>query len=108
MKLSAIFNETSKMLFFFFSDRAAQKGDNTGLGVERPDGLTEEDAQDEFQAFRKRMMLAYRFIPNPFVSMGVLFVCVLSYGGVELYNVFFFVVFFTFVTYLYKTTTKCF
>lgn len=46
-------------------NRGAQKGDNTGLGTDRPDGLTDADAQDEFQAFRKRMMLAYRFRPNP-------------------------------------------
>ncbi|XP_072038885.1 SURP and G-patch domain-containing protein 1-like isoform X2 [Amphiura filiformis] len=46
-------------------NRATQKGDNAGLGVDRPDGLTEDDASDEFQAFRKRMMLAYRFRPNP-------------------------------------------
>ncbi|KAH3833492.1 hypothetical protein DPMN_106803 [Dreissena polymorpha] len=37
--------------------------DGRGVGVERPDGLTKED--DEFDAYRKRMMLAYRFRPNP-------------------------------------------
>ncbi|KAK3601417.1 hypothetical protein CHS0354_033536 [Potamilus streckersoni] len=34
-----------------------------GLGIERPDGLSRDD--DEYDAFRKRMMLAYRFRPNP-------------------------------------------
>ncbi|XP_041371445.1 serine/arginine repetitive matrix protein 2-like [Gigantopelta aegis] len=34
-----------------------------GLGVERPANLEVDD--DEFDAFRKRMMLAYRFRPNP-------------------------------------------
>ncbi|KAH9520269.1 SURP and G-patch domain-containing protein 1 [Bulinus truncatus] len=34
-----------------------------GLGVDRPAELTKDD--DEFDAYRKRMMLAYRFRPNP-------------------------------------------
>ena len=34
-----------------------------GLGTERPSELNAED--DEFEAYRKRMMLAYRFRPNP-------------------------------------------
>uniref|UniRef100_A0A1A7WXM6 SURP and G patch domain containing 1 n=1 Tax=Iconisemion striatum TaxID=60296 RepID=A0A1A7WXM6_9TELE len=34
-----------------------------GLGIERPAELTKND--DEYDAFRKRMMLAYRFRPNP-------------------------------------------
>ncbi|XP_071346848.1 SURP and G-patch domain-containing protein 1 [Trachinotus anak] len=34
-----------------------------GLGIERPAELTKTD--DEYDAFRKRMMLAYRFRPNP-------------------------------------------
>lgn len=34
--------------------------------MERPDGLTKDD--DEFDAYRKRMMLAYRFRPNPLVG----------------------------------------
>lgn len=37
--------------------------DNRGLGVERPAELNQED--DEYDAYRKRMMLAYRFRPNP-------------------------------------------
>uniref|UniRef100_A0A5K3FGL7 G-patch domain-containing protein n=2 Tax=Mesocestoides corti TaxID=53468 RepID=A0A5K3FGL7_MESCO len=37
--------------------------DGVGLGVERPANLTVND--DEFEAYRKRMMLAYRFRPNP-------------------------------------------
>ncbi|KAK7080456.1 SURP and G-patch domain-containing protein 1 [Halocaridina rubra] len=39
------------------------RSENQGLGVERPDSLT--DADDEYDAYRKRMMLAYRFRPNP-------------------------------------------
>ncbi|XP_061776218.1 SURP and G-patch domain-containing protein 1 isoform X1 [Nerophis ophidion] len=34
-----------------------------GFGVDRPADLTKSD--DEYDAFRKRMMLAYRFRPNP-------------------------------------------
>ncbi|NXW37115.1 SUGP1 protein, partial [Phaetusa simplex] len=37
-----------------------------GFGIDRPAELTKED--DEYEAFRKRMMLAYRFRPNPLVS----------------------------------------
>ena len=37
-----------------------------GVGIDRPDGLMKDD--DEYDAFRKRMMLAYRFRPNPLVS----------------------------------------
>ncbi|CAG5130253.1 unnamed protein product [Candidula unifasciata] len=43
------------------------KGNTTvegrGLGIDRPANLTKDD--DEFDAYRKRMMLAYRFRPNP-------------------------------------------
>jgi len=39
--------------------------DSAGLGSERPDGVSRDD--DEFDAYRKRMMLAYRFRPNPLV-----------------------------------------
>ncbi|XP_038077795.1 SURP and G-patch domain-containing protein 1-like [Patiria miniata] len=37
----------------------------TGLGIDKASNLTKEDAEDEFSAYRKRMMLAYRFRPNP-------------------------------------------
>ncbi|NXK55834.1 SUGP1 protein, partial [Chauna torquata] len=39
--------------------------DGAGFGIDRPAELTKED--DEYEAFRKRMMLAYRFRPNPLV-----------------------------------------
>jgi hypothetical protein len=38
---------------------------HAGLGQERPSDLNRND--DEFQMYRKRMMLAYRFRPNPLV-----------------------------------------
>jgi splicing factor 4 len=37
--------------------------DNAGLGSARPDDVGGED--DEFDVYRKRMMLAYKFRPNP-------------------------------------------
>ena len=44
--------------------------DGRGIGVERPAELTKED--DEYDAYRKRMMLAYRFRPNPLVRMTLM------------------------------------
>ncbi|XP_077291157.1 uncharacterized protein LOC143914719 isoform X2 [Arctopsyche grandis] len=44
-------------------NKAPQRDSNHGFGVERVDNLAEGD--DEFDAYRKRMMLAYRFRPNP-------------------------------------------
>eukprot|EP00058_Branchiostoma_floridae_P009102 XP_002594590.1 hypothetical protein BRAFLDRAFT_77561 [Branchiostoma floridae] len=43
--------------------RGQQAIENAGLGVDKPSELSKED--DEYEAFRKRMMLAYRFRPNP-------------------------------------------
>lgn len=37
-----------------------------GLGIDRPAELSKND--DEYDAYRKRMMLAYRFRPNPLVT----------------------------------------
>ncbi|CAH8520016.1 unnamed protein product [Heterobilharzia americana] len=37
--------------------------EGVGLGIDRPSKLVKED--DEYDAYRKRMMLAYRFRPNP-------------------------------------------
>ncbi|XP_015609336.1 SURP and G-patch domain-containing protein 1 isoform X2 [Cephus cinctus] len=44
-------------------NKATNRLDSAGLGSERPDGISRDD--DEFDAYRKRMMLAYRFRPNP-------------------------------------------
>lgn len=54
----------TKNLLVFFS-RGGSHNDNQGLGVDRPSELRQND--DEFDAYRKRMMLAYRFRPNPLV-----------------------------------------
>uniref|UniRef100_A0A670Y194 SURP and G-patch domain containing 1 n=1 Tax=Pseudonaja textilis TaxID=8673 RepID=A0A670Y194_PSETE len=49
--------------------------DGAGFGIDRPADLSKDD--DEYEAFRKRMMLAYRFRPNPLVReappLGALF-----------------------------------
>lgn len=42
--------------------------DGAGFGIDRPAELSKED--DEYEAFRKRMMLAYRFRPNPLVRVS--------------------------------------
>ncbi|XP_063225735.1 SURP and G-patch domain-containing protein 1-like isoform X3 [Bacillus rossius redtenbacheri] len=44
-------------------NKASTRPDNQGLGIERPDDVSRGD--DEYDAYRKRMMLAYRFRPNP-------------------------------------------
>ncbi|XP_014487929.1 PREDICTED: bromodomain-containing protein 4-like isoform X2 [Dinoponera quadriceps] len=46
-------------------NKATNRLDSAGLGSERPDGVSRDD--DEFDAYRKRMMLAYRFRPNPLI-----------------------------------------
>ncbi|XP_050436441.1 SURP and G-patch domain-containing protein 1-like isoform X2 [Adelges cooleyi] len=44
-------------------NKGGSHNENQGLGIERPSELRQND--DEFDAYRKRMMLAYRFRPNP-------------------------------------------
>ncbi|XP_041086775.1 SURP and G-patch domain-containing protein 1-like isoform X2 [Polyodon spathula] len=44
-------------------NRGTTAVDGAGFGVDRPAELSKDD--DEYDAFRKRMMLAYRFRPNP-------------------------------------------
>ncbi|KAG9287642.1 hypothetical protein G9A89_023992 [Geosiphon pyriformis] len=46
-------------------NKADSRPTNAGLGQTKPDGVEEDD--DEFEIYRKRMMLAYRFRPNPLV-----------------------------------------
>ncbi|RUP51028.1 hypothetical protein BC936DRAFT_136598 [Jimgerdemannia flammicorona] len=43
--------------------------EKAGLGQEKPDGVSEGD--DEFEIYRKRMMLAYRFRPNPLATSAI-------------------------------------
>lgn len=48
--------------------RGVTASNGAGFGIDRPAELTKAD--DEYDAFRKRMMLAYRFRPNPLVRPG--------------------------------------
>ena len=60
-----------KILIFFSSElvrshRGKRSFDQSGVGATAPAEVKKED--DEFDLYRKRMMLAYRFRPNPLVS----------------------------------------
>eukprot|EP00795_Rhopilema_esculentum_P005904 gene5904-11241_t len=44
-------------------NKGATSFDNAGVGVEKPAEVAKDD--DEFDIYRKRMMLAYKFRPNP-------------------------------------------
>ncbi|KRT78183.1 hypothetical protein AMK59_7691, partial [Oryctes borbonicus] len=44
-------------------NKGAIRDQNQGLGLEQPDQIVNPD--DEYESYRKRMMLAYRFRPNP-------------------------------------------
>lgn len=48
--------------------RAPQRDGNQGLGVSS--AAAPEGNDNEYDAYRKRMMLAYRFRPNPLVSLS--------------------------------------
>lgn len=50
-------------IFLYYSE--GNTFERAGLGAVRPDDLAPSD--DEYDAYRKRMMLAYRFRPNPMV-----------------------------------------
>lgn len=56
-----------RMFFLCFSIRAPQLAEHQGLGANAAEEPNEND--DEYDAYRKRMMLAYRFRPNPLVSL---------------------------------------
>jgi len=51
------------------SYRSGMAGERMGLGTEKPGEISAND--DEFDSYRKRMMMAYRFRPNPLVSKKV-------------------------------------
>lgn len=46
-----------------FLCRATSRDHHQGLGLNESD-----DNEDEYESYRKRMMLAYRFRPNPLVK----------------------------------------
>lgn len=54
-------------VLFVCGCRAVIRDHNQGLGLDQPDKIGDND--DEYDAYRKRMMLAYRFRPNPLVSI---------------------------------------
>lgn len=49
-----------------YTHRGKRSFDQSGVGATAPAEVKKED--DEFDLYRKRMMLAYRFRPNPLVS----------------------------------------
>lgn len=51
--------------------RATQRDSNQGLGT--ASNTTPEVGDNEYDAYRKRMMLAYRFRPNPLVNISFSF-----------------------------------
>lgn len=51
-------------------NKGATPVNHGGLGQDRPAELDRND--DEFQMYRKRMMLAYRFRPNPLVTIDTI------------------------------------
>ena len=53
------------MCVYCVNARGRGPEDLGGLGEEKPGEIQSED--DEFDLYRKRMMLAYRFRPNPLV-----------------------------------------
>ena len=53
----------------FCITRGRQSFDQSGLGTELPGEVDKDD--DAFTTYRKRMMLAYRFRPNPLVRRNV-------------------------------------
>lgn len=55
------------MRFFNCYFRGKTSFDASGVGAAKPDDVGKED--DEFDLYRKRMMLAYKFRPNPLVSL---------------------------------------
>ena len=57
--------------FFLYFTRGKTSFDNGGIGTEKVAEVKKED--DDFEVYRKRMMLAYKFRPNPLVSTA--FIC---------------------------------
>lgn len=66
--ISLIFLSHSSSLSHISLSRGVTASNGAGFGIDRPAELTKAD--DEYDAFRKRMMLAYRFRPNPLVRPG--------------------------------------
>ena len=56
---------------FYTILRSGTGADKKGLGVSEVHNL--EAGDDEFDAYRKRMMMAYRFRPNPLVILKMFY-----------------------------------
>ncbi len=67
MSSNAVFLKIIRTIAIFF--RAPAYAVSHGLGIEKPDDVSRDD--DEYDAYRKRMMLAYRFRPNPLVRFSL-------------------------------------
>ena len=63
---------TLTILSLSLSLRGKTSFDQSGVGAELPAEVKKED--DEFDLYRKRMMLAYRFRPNPLVRLVVYYI----------------------------------
>ena len=70
-------------MFFLFRFRGKTSFDSSGVVAEKPDDVKQDDS--EFDLYRKRMMLAYKFRPNPLVSM-LAFLFSFSLGSHTLYE----------------------
>ena len=60
---------SSHTLIRLLTVRGKTSFDQSGVGAELPAEIKKED--DEFDLYRKRMMLAYRFRPNPLVRQVI-------------------------------------
>jgi hypothetical protein len=57
---------TADEFLFSFASHRAQQRNRQGLGANEVEAPNDND--NEYDAYRKRMMLAYRFRPNPLVK----------------------------------------
>lgn len=64
--LIIIFNFLLLLTICIIFHRASQREINQGLGANS--NATPPEEENEYEAYRRRMMLAYRFRPNPLVS----------------------------------------
>lgn len=67
----------SVVIVFNLLLRAVQRDNNQGLGT--TSNTTPEAGDNEYDAYRKRMMLAYRFRPNPLVILQIAVLFVISH-----------------------------
>ena len=54
------------LIYLFILTRGKTSFEKGGIGTEKVADVKKED--DDFEVYRKRMMLAYKFRPNPLVS----------------------------------------